>query len=198
MPHFTKSPAGYYLANNATVAGDVTIGEGASFWFNAVVRGDVAPVVVGRRVNVQDGAVVHCDSGVPNVIEDDVTIGHRAVVHGAFVGKGTLIGMGAILLGRTRIGQECLVAAGAVVPPGLEVPDRMLVIGVPGRVVRPVSEEDLKYMRLAHRALRHPRRTLHPRGRRSDRNPCRGRTVKSVEEVRVGATTGQFQASVPF
>ena len=147
MPLFTKSPAGYFLAHNATVVGDVTAGEGASFWFNTVVRGDVAPVVVGRRVNVQDGAVVHCDSGVPNVIEDDVTIGHRAVVHGTFVGRGTLVGMGAILLGRTRIGQECLVAAGAVVPPGLVVPDRMLVVGVPGRIARPVSDEDLKYMR---------------------------------------------------
>ena len=96
---------------------------------------------------MQDGAVIHCDTDVPNTIEDDVTIGHRAIVHGAFVGRGTLIGMGAILLGRTRIGRECLVAAGAVVPPGLEVPDRMVVMGVPGRIVRPVSEKDLKYMR---------------------------------------------------
>ena len=147
MPLFTKSPGGFFLAHSATVVGDVTVGPDASFWFGAVVRGDVAPVVVGRRTNVQDGAVIHCDTGVPNVIEDDVTIGHRAVVHGAFVGRGTLVGIGAVLLGRTRIGRECLVAAGAVVPPGLEVPDRMVVMGVPGRVVRPVSEDDLKYMR---------------------------------------------------
>src|SRR5580700_1527626 len=137
----------YYLAHNATVMGDVTIGEQASFWFNAVVRGDVAPVTIGRRVNVQDGSVIHCDSGVANVIEDDVTIGHRAVVHGTFVGRGSLIGIGAILLGRTRIGSECLIAAGAVVPPGLEVPDRMVVMGVPGKIVRAVREEELKYMR---------------------------------------------------
>jgi carbonic anhydrase/acetyltransferase-like protein (isoleucine patch superfamily) len=84
---------------------------------------------------------------VPNVIEDDVTIGHRAVVHGAFVGRGTLVGMGAILLGRTRIGQECLIAAGAVVPPGMHVPDRTLVVGVPGKVARPLNDEDFKYMR---------------------------------------------------
>jgi carbonic anhydrase/acetyltransferase-like protein (isoleucine patch superfamily) len=147
MPLFTRTPAGYYLAHNATVTGDVTIGEDSSLWFNAVVRGDVAPVTIGRRVNVQDGSVIHCDSGVPNDIEDDVTIGHRAIVHGMFVGQGTLVGMGAILLGRTRIGRECLVAAGAVVPPGLVVPDRMLVMGVPGRVARPVNEDDLKYMR---------------------------------------------------
>jgi carbonic anhydrase/acetyltransferase-like protein (isoleucine patch superfamily) len=137
----------YYIAQNATVMGDVTIGRQASFWFNAVVRGDVAPVTIGCRVNVQDGSVIHCDTDVPNVIEDDVTIGHRAVVHGTFVGRGSLIGIGAILLGRTRIGSECLIAAGAVVPPGLEVPDRMVVMGVPGRIVRPVKDEELKYMR---------------------------------------------------
>jgi carbonic anhydrase/acetyltransferase-like protein (isoleucine patch superfamily) len=96
---------------------------------------------------VQDCAVIHCDTDVPNEIEDDVTIGHSAIVHGMFVGRGSLIGMGAKLLGRTKIGRECLVAAGAVVPPGLEVPDRMVVMGVPGKIVRPVKEEELKYMR---------------------------------------------------
>ena len=147
MALFTRLSSGAFLAHNATVVGDVEARELSSFWFNAVVRGDVAKVTIGRRVNVQDGAVVHCDSGIPNVIEDDVTIGHGAIVHGAAVGRGTLIGMGAVVLGRTRIGHECLVAAGAVVPPGLEVPDRMAVIGVPGKIVRPVREEELKYMR---------------------------------------------------
>ncbi len=147
MKHFTRTPAGYFLSHNCTLTGDVRIGELASFWFNAVVRGDVAPVTIGRRVNVQDGAVVHCDTGVANVIEDDVTIGHRAVVHGEFVGRGSLVGMGALLLGGSRIGSECLVAAGAVVPPRMVVPDRMLVIGVPGRIARPIKDEELRYMR---------------------------------------------------
>jgi carbonic anhydrase/acetyltransferase-like protein (isoleucine patch superfamily) len=147
MPLFTKAAGNYFVAHNATITGEVEIAELASFWFNAVVRGDVAPVTIGRRVNVQDGVVVHCDSGVPNVIEDDVTIGHRAVVHGTHVGRGSLIGMGAVLLGQTKIGRECLVAAGAVVPPGLVVPDRMAVMGVPGKVVRPVKDDELKYMR---------------------------------------------------
>ena len=147
MPLFTKTTGNYFIAHNASVVGDVTIGEQASFWFNAVVRGDVAPVTIGRRVNVQDGVVIHCDTDVPNVIEDDVTIGHRAVVHGVHVGQGTLIGMGAVVLSRTKIGRECLIGAGTVVPTGLEVPDRMLVVGVPGRVVRPVGEKDLEYMR---------------------------------------------------
>ena len=147
MPLFTRTPSGVLLADSATVVGDVSAGANTSFWFNVVVRGDVAPVTVGRNVNVQDGAVVHCDTGVPNVIEDDVTIGHGAIVHGAFVGRGSLVGMGAKVLGLTRIGVECLVAAGAVVPPGLEVPDRMVVMGVPGKIVRPVKDEELKYMR---------------------------------------------------
>jgi carbonic anhydrase/acetyltransferase-like protein (isoleucine patch superfamily) len=147
MPLFTKTTGNYFVANSAVIVGDVTIGEQASFWFHAAVRGDVAPVTIGRRVNVQDGCVIHCDTGVPNVIEDDVTIGHRAVVHGTHVGQGTLIGMGAVVLSRTKIGRECLIGAGTVVPPGLEVPDRMLVVGVPGRIVRPVGEKDLEYMR---------------------------------------------------
>jgi carbonic anhydrase/acetyltransferase-like protein (isoleucine patch superfamily) len=147
MHLFTRTASGIFIAHTARVVGDVAAGENASFWFNAVVRGDVAPVTIGRNVNVQDGAVVHCDTGVPNVIEDDVTIGHGAIVHGAFLGRGSLVGMGAKVLGRSRIGSECLIAAGAVVPPGLEVPDRMVVMGVPGKIVRPVKDEELKYMR---------------------------------------------------
>jgi carbonic anhydrase/acetyltransferase-like protein (isoleucine patch superfamily) len=146
-PLFTKTGAGYFVAHNATLVGEVTVGALSSLWFNAVVRGDVAPITIGRRVNVQDGVVVHCDTDVPNVIEDDVTIGHGAIVHGMFVGRGSLIGMGSTLLSRTRIGQECLIAAGAVVPPGLVVPDRMLVMGVPAKVVRPIKDQDLEYMR---------------------------------------------------
>lgn len=147
MRLFTEMPGGYYLAHNCTLTGDLRISAEASFWFNAVVRGDVAPITIGRRVNVQDGAVVHCDTGFPNVIEDDVTIGHRAIVHGSHVGQGSLIGMGAVLLGKSKIGRECLIAAGAVVPPGLEVPDRMVVMGVPGKIARPVKPTELDYMR---------------------------------------------------
>ena len=147
IPLFREHADGSYHAHNSTVVGEVTIGRQASFWFNAVVRGDVAPVTIGERVNVQDCAVIHCDTGFPNIIEDDVVIGHGAVVHGTFVGRGSLIGMSATLLSRAKIGKECLIAAGAVVPPGLEVPDGMAVMGVPGKIVRPVKEEELKYMR---------------------------------------------------
>ena len=146
-PLFREHPDGSYRAHNATVVGKVNVAPKASFWFNAVVRGDVAPVTIGARTNVQDNAVVHCDTGVPNVIEDDVVIGHGAIVHGMFVGRGSLIGMGATVLSRTKIGRGCLVAAGAVVPPGLEVPDGMLVMGVPGKVARPVKPDELEYMK---------------------------------------------------
>ena len=146
MSLITKYADGSYRARNSTVVGDVEVGEAASIWFGAVIRGDVAKVSIGRRANVQDNAVVHCDSGIPNVIEDDVVIGHGAVVHGMFVGHGSLIGMGATVLGRSKIGRGCLIAAGAVVPPGLEVPDGMTVMGVPGKIVRPVKPDELQYM----------------------------------------------------
>lgn len=147
MPLFIRDSAGAFLAINSTVTGDVLIGAQSSVWFNAVIRGDVAPVRIGQRVNVQDNCTVHCDSGVENVIEDDVTIGHNAIVHGTFVGRGSLIGMGAVVLGGSRIGSECLIAAGAVVPPNLHVPDGMTVMGVPGRIARPVKDQEREYMR---------------------------------------------------
>ncbi|MBC7784426.1 MAG: gamma carbonic anhydrase family protein [Burkholderiales bacterium] len=144
---FTKTAGNFYAAPSCVVVGDVKIGELSSFWFGAVVRGDVAPIVIGRRVNIQDNAIVHCDTDVSNIIEDDVTVGHGAIVHGAHVGAGSLVGMGATLLSQTKIGRECLVAAGAVVSPGTEVPDRMVIMGVPGKIVRQVKDEELKYMR---------------------------------------------------
>ena len=143
---FARNPSGVYTAPSAVIVGDVTIGADSSVWFNAVIRGDVAPIVIGRRVNVQDGVCIHCDTGFPNVIGDDVTIGHGAIVHGTSVGNGTLIGMSATLLGRTQIGNNCLIAAGAVVPPGLIVPDGMCVMGVPGKIVRPITDKEREYM----------------------------------------------------
>src|SRR5262249_1920018 len=117
MNYFTLAKDGSFHSYNCTVVGDVRVGEKSSFWFNTVVRGDVAQITIGRRLNIQDCAVVHCDTDVPNVIEDDVVVGHSAVVHGKFVGRGSLIGMGATLLSRTVIGKECLIAAGALVSP---------------------------------------------------------------------------------
>src|SRR3954471_23799592 len=144
---FAQTSSGSFRAVNSIVTGDVQIGEDSSVWFNTVIRGDVAPITIGHRVNVQDQAVIHCDTGVPNVIEDDVVIGHSAIVHGKFVGRGSLIGMAATLLSRTVIGQECLIAAGAVVVPDMTVPDRHLVAGVPAKIIRPLNAEDFKYIR---------------------------------------------------
>ena len=137
---------GVYLADTARVLGEVQLGQDASVWYGVSIRGDVAKVTVGQGTNIQDNAVVHCDSGVSNTIGNHVTVGHGAIVHGQSVSDGTLIGMGAKVLGRTQIGQRCLIAAGAVVPPGTEVPDEMLVVGVPGRVIRPINEKERDYL----------------------------------------------------
>jgi len=143
----TELADGSYRAHNAVVTGDVSVGRLTSLWFNVVVRGDVARILIGQQVNVQDNAVIHCDADIESIIQDDVTIGHAALVHGQFVGRGTLIGMGAVLLSRTRIGSECVIAAGALLPPDLHVPDRMMVIGAPGRITRLVTDQEIQHMR---------------------------------------------------
>jgi carbonic anhydrase/acetyltransferase-like protein (isoleucine patch superfamily) len=128
-----------FLAPGAYVVGAVEVGEGASLWFGAVARGDLERVVVGPGTNVQDGAILHADPGFPCLLGPSVTVGHRAVVHGAVVEEGALIGMGAIVLNGARIGKNAVVGAGAVVPAGMEVPEGMLALGVPARVVRPAE-----------------------------------------------------------
>lgn len=135
-----------YLADTARVTGQVVLGDGVSVWPSAVVRGDVAMVTVGEGTNIQDNATVHCDSGKPNTIGKHVTIGHNAVVHGVSIGDGSLIGMHATVLGGTRIGERCLIAAGALVPPGLEVPDEHVVMGVPGKVMRETNDKEKAYL----------------------------------------------------
>jgi carbonic anhydrase/acetyltransferase-like protein (isoleucine patch superfamily) len=147
MAGMIRHASGFFHAHNAVIAGDVAIGTDSSIWFGAVIRGDVAPIRLGARVNVQDQAVLHCDSNHELIIEDDVSIAHAAVVHCRRVGRGTLIGMGAMVLGRAVIGQECIIAAGAVVPEGMEVPDRSVMMGVPGRIRRVPSEEEIAYIR---------------------------------------------------
>lgn len=137
-----------FLAPTAVVTGDVTVAPGVSVWYGAVVRGDVGPITLGENVNLQDGVIVHCDFGFPNAIEPGVVVGHAAVLHGVRVGAGTLVGIGAKLLTGTDIGEECVVAAGAVVPPGLKVPPRSVVMGVPGKVVRPATPDEVARTRM--------------------------------------------------
>lgn len=135
---------GAYVAHNAVVTGDVTLGRDAGVWFGCVLRGDDAALVVGARTNVQDLTMIHADTGVPNVIGSGVTIGHRCVLHGARVEDRCLIGMGAILLGGSQIGAESLVAAGAVVKEKFVVPPRSLVAGVPARIVRALTPDEVE------------------------------------------------------
>ncbi|MGF1496416.1 MAG: gamma carbonic anhydrase family protein [Elainellaceae cyanobacterium] len=130
-----------FIASNATVLGWVDIAPGASIWYGAVVRGDVEKIVIGKSTNVQDGAVLHGDPGLPTRLDDFVTIGHRAVVHSAHVGRGSLIGIGALLLNGVRIGEGSMIGAGAVVTK--DVPARSLAMGVPARVVRSLSDEEV-------------------------------------------------------
>ena len=138
-----------YLAPTAYVGGDVAFGDDCTVMHQAVVRGDVSPIRIGCRVNIQDGCIVHTHSGVPLDIEDDVSIGHRAVVHCRRVGAGTLIGIGAIVLDECEIGRGCIIGAGAVVPPGRVIPDGKVVMGVPGVVVRDTTEDEREYVRYA-------------------------------------------------
>jgi carbonic anhydrase/acetyltransferase-like protein (isoleucine patch superfamily) len=145
QPELIASSA--WIAPNATVLGDVTIGDEASVWFGAVARGDTAPITIGPRTNVQDTAVLHADPGFPCVLGADVTVGHGAIVHGCSVGDEVLIGMRATILNGARIGQGSIVGAAALVKEGAEIPPRSLVLGVPARVVRQVTDEDLERMR---------------------------------------------------
>lgn len=129
-----------WVAETAIVRGDVTLGEDVSVWFSAVLRGDEAPITVGDRSNIQDGAVLHVSAGFPCAVGREVTIGHGAVVHGCTVEDGALIGIRSTVLDGAVIGRGAVVGAGAVVPPGMHVPPEMLVLGVPAKVVGPLTD----------------------------------------------------------
>ncbi|NJK67706.1 MAG: gamma carbonic anhydrase family protein [Microcoleus sp. CSU_2_2] len=129
-----------FVAESAVVIGRVEVGAGASIWYGAVVRGDVERISIGLSTNIQDGAILHGDPGKPTVLEDFVTVGHRAVIHSAYIERGSLIGIGAIVLDGVRVGTSCIVGAGAVVTKN--VPPYSLVAGVPAKRLRDVSESE--------------------------------------------------------
>jgi carbonic anhydrase/acetyltransferase-like protein (isoleucine patch superfamily) len=151
-----------YVAPGVVVTGDVVLSPGANLWYGTVVRGDLARITLGPRVNVQDGCIIHTDHNAPQDIEEGVVVGHRAVLHGRRIGRDTLVGMGALLLTGCEIGEECLIAAGAVVTEGRRVPPRSVLMGVPAKVVRAVRPEELQrthaicasYLELAQRYAR--------------------------------------------
>ena len=135
------------VAQGAVVTGDVQLGPDVSIWFGCVVRGDDAPITIGARTNVQDGSVVHCDTGHAQVIGEDCTIGHGAVLRGVRIGDGVLVGMGATVLGGSVIGDGAVIAAGSLVKENYEVPPRTLVAGVPARVVREITDKEIAFMK---------------------------------------------------
>jgi carbonic anhydrase/acetyltransferase-like protein (isoleucine patch superfamily) len=139
-----------FIADNATVLGAVTVGEESTIWFGAVVRGDTERIMIGRQSNVQDLCVLHADEGIPCILGDRVTVGHAAIVHGAIVEDDVMIGMRAVILNRVRIGTGSIIAAGAVLPEGFEVPPKSLVMGLPGKIRREVTDDDVR--RIQHAA----------------------------------------------
>lgn len=135
---------GCYVCPSAQVIGSVRLGEAASVWFNAVLRGDSEWIEVGARSNIQDGSVVHADPGEPVVIGTDVSVGHMVLLHGCRIEARSLVGNGAIVLDGARIGTSCIIAAGSLVPPGMQIPDSVVVMGAPAKIVRTVLPRDLE------------------------------------------------------
>jgi carbonic anhydrase/acetyltransferase-like protein (isoleucine patch superfamily) len=138
----------YYVASNAIVTGDVVLATGANVWFGCVVRGDLARITLGPRVNLQDGCIVHTDMDEPLEVEEGVVAGHAAVLHGRRIGRDTLVGIGARLLAGCEIGPECLIAAGSLVTEGKHIPPRSVIMGVPGKVVREIRPEEVERTRM--------------------------------------------------
>jgi len=130
----------YWIADNAVVVGDVILKSGASVWFGCTVRGDNDPITIGENTNIQDGSVLHSDPGEPLTIGANVTVGHMVMLHSCEIGDNTLIGIGAVVLGRAKIGKNCLIGAGALITEGKVIPDGSLVMGQPGKVVRELDE----------------------------------------------------------
>lgn len=135
-----------FIAKGAVVSGDVEIGEDSNVWYNAVIRGDVAPTRIGKRVSIQDNCTLHQSPNIPLIIEDDVIVGHNAILHSCKIGKGALIGMGAIILDGAEIGEYAFIGAGTLVPPGKKIPPRTLAVGSPATVKRELNNDDYKDM----------------------------------------------------
>jgi len=136
-----------FVAYNATVIGDVTISDESSVWFNAVIRGDADTISIGKRTSIQDNVVIHTDAPHNIKIGDDVTVGHGAVLHGCKIANNVLIGMNATVLDGVEVGENCIIGANALVPPGKKIPAGSLVVGVPGKVQRQLTDDDLAHIR---------------------------------------------------
>ena len=138
-----------WVADSAQVMGNVELADDVSIWFGAVVRGDTETIRIGRRTNIQDMSVLHADVGMPLTLGEDVTVGHKVMLHGCTIGEGSLIGIGAVVLNGARIGKGCLVGAGSLVTEGREFPDGSMILGSPAKVVRELTPEQLQGLRLS-------------------------------------------------
>ncbi|HEY0756156.1 MAG TPA: gamma carbonic anhydrase family protein [Ktedonobacteraceae bacterium] len=136
-----------FIAAGAVVIGNVTIGQGASIWYNVVVRGDSALIMIGARTNVQDNCTLHVDGDAPLTIGEECTIGHNAVVHGATVGDRVLVGINAVILSHATIGSNTIIGASALINEHKEIPEAVLALGIPAKVVRPLKENELEHLR---------------------------------------------------
>jgi carbonic anhydrase/acetyltransferase-like protein (isoleucine patch superfamily) len=148
IQHFSKpsiEPSAF-VAETAVVAGSVRLEEESSVWYGAVLRGDEASITVSKKANVQDNAVVHSDRGEDVVIGEGVTVGHGAIIHGCTIGKYSMIGMGAIILSNAKVGEHCIIGAGAVVKEKDVIPDGSMVVGVPGKIIKQLTPEQMKYL----------------------------------------------------
>ena len=139
-----KNSGENWIAPNASIIGDVTLEKNTSIWFNVTLRGDVENIYVGEGSNVQDGSVLHTDPGCPLKIGKDVTIGHLVMLHGCTIGDNSLIGIGAVILNNAKIGKNCIIGANALITENKEIPDNSLVIGSPGKIIRLVTEDEVK------------------------------------------------------
>ena len=142
--HEPSLPEEYYVADSASVIGDVTLHNQTSIWFGAVLRGDIEPIVVGERSNIQDNSVAHTSHNQPVILGADVTVGHKVTLHGCTVGSNCLIGMGSILLDGCEIGDNCIIGAGSLVGPGRKIPAGSLAVGTPAKVIRSLTAEDFE------------------------------------------------------
>lgn len=146
-PLMHRMPGGWYKASNAIVVDQVTVGANSNIWFGCVLRGDIAPIIIGENTNIQDLACVHVDPERPVHIGNNVSVAHHALIHGDHVGDDTLVAMHAVLMGGTTVGEGCIIGAGAIVTEGKTIPPRSLVMGIPGRVVREVTAEEVEQNR---------------------------------------------------
>jgi len=150
-----------YLAPGVQIVGDVTLGENSSVWFNAVLRGDVEPIRIGSDTNLQDCCVLHTDPGCPCIVGNGVTVGHGAIVHGAIVGDNVVVGMRSVIMSGAQVGENCLIGVGAVVTEGVVIPAGSLVVGLPAKVKRALSGEEIERLRgSARRYVENARRFL--------------------------------------